>query len=47
MWRISHISLTILLAFTIIGLILWIFRADSKNYYEEKSRIPLKEDDKK
>jgi cbb3-type cytochrome oxidase subunit 3 len=46
MWQISHITLTILLAITIIGLILWIFRPKSKAYYEEKSKIPLKEDDK-
>ena len=47
MWQISHMTLTILLAITIIGLVLWVFRPSSKSYYKEKSKIPLKEDDKK
>ncbi len=48
MWSIVHILVTILLCIACIGIVLWIFRPNSKELYDKYKMIPIKdEDDKK
>jgi cbb3-type cytochrome oxidase subunit 3 len=44
MWQNMHIFLTILLCISCIGIVLWVFRPDSKKVYDEYKMIPMKDE---